>query len=208
MEAAPALQFNADLHEYRVENEVLPSVTQIVDAGGLYPFGRANEDPSFYMERGRLVHLACHYDDLGTLDEDEVDPMILPRLQAYRKLKKDLGLRILASEVPLWHPRMRFAGTIDKLIKWCGMDAVLELKCGVHVPAYGIQTAGYLMMAELPESMQALGLTVPLSLNRLRFGAYLGPDGKYKLVQHDDENDRAIFKHCLAIYHWKRRYMK
>lgn len=208
MEAAPTLVFNPDDHTYQVGSEFLPSVTQIVDAPGLYPFGNANEDPSFYMERGRLVHLACHYDDKGTLDEDDVDPIIRPRLEAYRKWKRESGAKIVSSEVPLWHPRMRYAGTIDKLARWCGMDSLIELKCGPNVPAYGIQTAGYMLMVELPESMELLGIARPLTMMRQRFGLYLKPDGTYKLTEHRNPDDAAIFKHALAIYHWKQREMK
>ena len=95
--------FDPEAHVYSVGDRVLPSVTEIVDSAGLWPFGKADEDPNYYMERGRMVHLACELDDEGTLDESTLDETTGPRLEGWRRFKRESGCRILANERPLWH---------------------------------------------------------------------------------------------------------
>ena len=199
------LVFEPEEHVYSVDGEVLPSVTGIVDSAGLFPFGRANESPTFYMERGRVVHSVCQFDDEGTLDEETVDEIAAPRLEAWRKFRRESKVKIIANETPLWHPRLRYAGTLDRLVLWNGDYCILDLKCGQHVRAYGIQTAGYEMLVELPESIEALELDKPLLGVKLRrYGIHLADTGTYKIVEHVRQKDRATFKHCLGIHEWKK----
>jgi len=59
------------------------SVTQIL--------GHYDNNKKFYDERsaqfGTNIHLATQYDDTGVLDEDNLDPALLPWLSAWRKFK-------------------------------------------------------------------------------------------------------------------------
>lgn len=200
------LVFEPEGHVYSVDGETLPSVTGIVDSADMFPFGRANESPTFYMERGRAVHSACQFDDEGTLDESSVDEIAIPRLEAWRKFRRESKVKIIANETPLWHPRLRYAGTLDRLVIWDGRFCILDLKCGKDVPAYGIQTAGYELLTELPESMEALGLSKPLlGIKIRRWGVHLADTGRYEIIEHEGLEDRAVFKACLRIHEWKRR---
>ena len=200
------LVFEPEDHVYTVDGEVLPSVTGIVDSADMFPFGRANESPTFYMERGRAVHAACQYDDEDRLDESTVDEIIVSRLEAWRKFRRESKVQIIANETPLWHPRLRYAGTLDRLVMWNGRYCILDLKCGKHVPAYGIQTAGYELLTELPESIIPLRIPKPLfGLKIRRWGVHLADTGRYEIIEHEGQEDRAVFKACLRINNWKGR---
>lgn len=200
----PDFTFDEDLHEYRVDGKVLPGVTTIVDAAGLWPFTKADEDPSFYLERGRNVHLACELDDLGDLDDSTLDDTTGPRLEAWRKFRRDSDCKILANEQPLWHRTMGYAGTLDRLILWGSEIGILDIKCGGPDPAYGIQTAGYQLLVNQPSVLESLGLKGSIKFSR--WSVHLGQNGTPKVADHIDQNDLNVFKYCVAIHAWKRRH--
>lgn len=89
-----------------------PSVTEILKAEGYI-------DTTYYTEygrdRGSFVHLACHYDDIGDLDEDTIDPEIKPYLDAYRRFKAESGFVVERSETPMMSTKYLFAGMPDKI---------------------------------------------------------------------------------------------
>jgi len=106
--------FNDDGHVYESFSGGLyyGSVTQILKAEGFI-------DTTYYTEygrdRGSFVHLACHYDDIGDLDEDTLDPEIKPYLDAYRRFKAESGFVVEQSETPMMSTKYLYAGTPDKI---------------------------------------------------------------------------------------------
>ena len=107
---APAHSFDEAEHAYYYDGVRLDSVTQILQAEGFI-------DTRFYdeysRERGRLVHLACHYDDLGELDDDSLDPLIAPYVMAWRKFRMESGFVVESTETPLISTKHKYAGTPD-----------------------------------------------------------------------------------------------
>ena len=99
---------------------------------------------------------------------------------------------------------MGYAGTLDRLVQWGPRVGVLDIKCGGPDPAYGIQTAGYMMLVEQPVVAEKLGLRGVVLLSR--WSLHLLATGKYDPCDHEDRNDREVFKWCLGIHDWKRRY--
>lgn len=106
------IPFIEEGHFYEHEGRRLPSVTGILKAEGYI-------DTTYYTEygreRGSFVHLACHYDDIGDLDEDTLDPEIKPYLDAYRRFKAESGFIVEQSEPPMMSTKYLFAGTPDKI---------------------------------------------------------------------------------------------
>jgi hypothetical protein len=88
------------------------SVTSILKAEGLI-------DTRFYddwsRDRGSMIHLATHYDDMGELDEETLDPVIRPYLEAWRKFRKESGFVPEVIEVPMMSINYRYAGTPDRI---------------------------------------------------------------------------------------------
>lgn len=188
------LQFDAESHTYTVEGARVPSVTQLL-APIAPDFGMVNP-ATLEAKRilGTVVHEACQFDDEGDLDDESVPAEVDPYLAAWRKFRADTGAKIIANERQLFHPSLRYAGTVDRVAEFDGKTWVLDLKTSADpYPSYGVQLAGY---AEL---MAAAGLLVELH----RATVHLRPDGTFKLVPFKNPADFAAFRACLALYQWK-----
>ncbi|MFA5158725.1 MAG: hypothetical protein WC451_06105 [Patescibacteria group bacterium] len=102
--------FEKEGHVYTADGRVYPSITQILSAEGFI-------NTAFYDEwsrdRGSMVHLACHYDITGELDEDSLDDEIRPYLAAFRKFMAESGFKVDKSEVPAINKLYGYAGTPD-----------------------------------------------------------------------------------------------
>jgi hypothetical protein len=187
--------FDAETHTYTLDGVKLPSVTQIIK-----PIG-----PDFSMvapdvleakrHLGVVVHEACQYDDEGDLDDDSVPAEIDPYLAAWRKFKADTGAVILENERQLFHPTLRFAGTLDRLAELRDGDGwgrwILDIKTSADpYPSYGVQLCGYQTLLRTDETLR-------------RGTVHLREDGSYKLHEFKNPNDAAAFMACLSLYHWK-----
>lgn len=150
--------FEPEGHRYTWKGEVLPSVTGIIKSEG---------KPSFYLPgydvRGRAVHAACDMDDRGVLDESSVHAGVAPFLNGWRKLKKSCHLetgedsQLFLSEQPLVHPKMGYAGTVDKVLTLGGgVIYVMDLKTNNHCSTVLLQLVAYMDM--LAEWREHLGL--------------------------------------------------
>lgn len=109
---ADPVEFTADGHIYTLDGLILPSVTGILKAEGFID-DRFFDDYS--RDRGTYVHLATHMDDMGDLDDDTVDPVIVPYLKAWRRFKKESGFVVEQSEISLASKAYNYAGTIDRI---------------------------------------------------------------------------------------------
>lgn len=198
------LQFDEAAHRYSVGGVVLPSVTQI-----LRPISPDfSAIPPAVLERkralGAAVHLACELYDQGELDEDGLDDALRPYLAAWVKFKADNAALILANERKLYHPTLRFAGTLDRLaaLRPSGDRLwLLDLKTSEDsAPSYGVQLFGYLLL------LVANG-DPDLAADRLaglrRGTVHLRDDGTYRLHEYKNPNDEAAFRALLSIAQWK-----
>jgi len=148
----------------------------------------------YARERGTFVHLATHLDDTGELDESSVDATVEPYLVAYRRFKKESGFIPSGSEVRLYSPVHRFAGTLDKVGTFKDITcAIIDLETGAHQPTKAIQTAGYEILKGSPYK---------------RFALQLKNDGKYTLHAFTDRQDKQIFLAALACYQWQNNNLK
>ena len=69
------LLFDEAAHRYTVNGQIIPSVTQIISAVGLYEFDFVNaETLAVAAERGRFVHSMIEWYEIGELDESSIDP--------------------------------------------------------------------------------------------------------------------------------------
>ena len=168
---------------------VYASVTRIIGEAGL------NGDATRYFteysrERGSKVHKIIELHVKGTLDEATVDPALAGYFMAYKKFEADTGFTPDWIEHKLASIPLRVAGTADLIGPWNGGWAILDLKTSATPsPATGIQLAGY---EELFGSYAK------------RFALHLGAEGKYRLVEYADRNDRGIFFAAVSLFHWKK----
>lgn len=189
------VRFDEAKHEYSFYSQtaqrwqVVPSVTQILRAENFIDVSHYQE---YGRERGKLAHLAIHFYDIGELDEDSLDPVLVPYLDAWKKFLIDTKAEVVESEIPCIDPSGLCAGTPDKALWIFGDTAIGEIKTGSIEPWAKIQAAAYSQMKGIKN----------------RFGIKLSNDGKYKLEQFKDRQDAGIWNSCLACYYWKKNNRK
>lgn len=188
------LQFDESTHTYRLDGQVVPSVTQL-----LKPIGPDfSQIPADVLERkrqlGTAVHLACELDDDGDLDDDSLDPALVPYVAAWRKFKADTGAVVLVNEKQLAHEDLRYAGTVDRVVSVGREPWLVDLKTSADPhAAYGVQLAGYEELLRKASRMQV----------DTRATVHLRDDGTFRLHQFTNPNDAACFRALLSIHHWK-----
>jgi len=178
------LTFKADTHQYFNRGVELPSVTTILSDLGFV-------DKSFFTEygrtRGKFVHLACELDDRGELEEESLDSVLLPYLEAWRSFKRDTGFVCEAIEKPVASEMYQYAGTLDRLGKLSNAPAILDIKSGAVSSWAALQLAAY----EIAENRRLK-----------RFAVQLMETGKYKLHSYTNPQDRQIFLSAVACWWW------
>lgn len=194
------LTFEPVEHIYHYQGERVPSVTQVLDV--IDETWRV--DPLVLQraaERGVAVHRATELDDMGDLDIDDLDPVLVPYLEAWRRFRVDLGFTVLHSESRVWHDGMRYAGTLDRVGTFSaggrkrGALQLLDIKSGTVWPSHGPQTAAY------AEAFQRLTREKIAD----RWCVYLRPDGQYRLERQEHPGDWATFIACLSIRQFRAR---
>ncbi len=105
--------YDDDSHVYTYNGVVVSGVstllTPIVDFGGA-----PREMIRNAAIRGTAVHLACELWDEGDLDEDALDPVLVPYLAGWKKFCAEFPCEWTAIEVPEYSEQYGFAGTPDR----------------------------------------------------------------------------------------------
>lgn len=175
-------------HTYTLDGKELPGVTQVLSAEGFIDQAWFTE---YGRDRGTKVHQTIEFYDADELDEDSLDAVLRPYLEAWRRFRAEAHVAVEASEVRLASEVYGFAGTIDKLATIGIVPAILDIKTGQVQPWAAIQLAAYHIL---------LNQTA-----RKRYAVQLNNDGSYRLQEFKDRNDRAVFLAALAVNKWKRR---
>lgn len=137
------LTFDEATHTYRFGGVVVPSVTQV-----LRPLMNLDHVDADLLRRasafGTAVHRACELHDLDQLDESALDPALAPYLEGWRKFCRDYGCAWEAIETRVYHPTLRYAGTLDRCGLVGGNLAYVDIKSGTALyPTVGPQLAAY-----------------------------------------------------------------
>jgi hypothetical protein len=168
----------------------IPRVTEVLVSASIV-------DPQWFTEescwRGSAVHLTCQLYDENDLNDDEIDPGLVPYLDAYKLFRRETCFVPEQIERRKIQAQYRFTGQPDRVGKvfMGGARAVIDLKSGQISAAAAIQTAAYFELTGAPE----------------RFAVQLRPDGTYRMEQYpirDLQRDLAVFHSALNIHNWKR----
>lgn len=199
---AGVFTFDEAAHEYRLDGKRLPSVTQILRP--LAPDFSAI--PPAILERkralGTAVHLACELDDLGELDESSLDEEVAGYLAGWRKFKADQCVTVLLNEKRLYHPRLGYAGTLDRFLRTDRDPWLIDLKTAIDpAPVYGPQLAAYqeLLTANADDLEHPVLCRGPMR----RASLHLDGEGRYRLHEFRNPNDWPAFMACLTLSQWK-----
>lgn len=191
-----SLAFDEATHTYRHDGQVIPGVTGI-----LAPLTDLSAVPADILAAasafGTAVHLATELLDQGRLDMSSVDAALLPYLDAWRQFCSDHGAEWTHIEARLYHPALRYAGTVDRMGVVDGVPSIVDIKTsGVIYPSTGPQTAAYQRAAADGEQKFTA---------RQRLSVQLKADGTYAVKKHTDPADFSVFASLLTLRNWCKR---
>lgn len=179
---------------------VLPGTTSVLET--VTPWlGRFDAVPpdrlEFKRQLGAAVHAAIALEFADDLDESSLDPAVLPYLEARRRFCRESGFTPTLSESVVWHPRYRYAGTLDDFGHmpdhvWWLIDSKTIHES--HADLSGPQTAAYL------EALRAHNPQLPPIVKRASL--HLRDDGTYRFVPHTNPRDFAVFLAALEIHNF------
>lgn len=198
------LIFNEERHEYRFNGEIIPSVTGILKP--LIDYSMINPATlQAASELGTMVHQTTELFDLGTLDEDDLDPILQPYLNAWKQFRHEVGFVPDTVESRMYHPKFKYCGTSDRTGAIRGIKAVVDIKKMMTLgPVIGPQLAAYKEM----HNLDGAGI-------EKRYALGLRPDGTYRLQEYTDHSDLACFMSLLTIHkaqatinNWRKKHGK
>ena len=195
-------RFDRETHRYFYKNIEIPSVTSVLKSAGLVSFiDVPDRHLDFATIRGKAVHLATQYDDLGTLDEGTLHSALIGYLESWRNFKQKCSVEIIDVEKPLFSAKWMFGGTRDRLAIIGGKVTIIDLKtASTSYPANAIQVAGYKILQD-----ENCNGNRDRRVKR-RMVVMLKSDGKFLLEEYfDHEADERIFISALMISKFKER---
>lgn len=192
------LTFDAELHEYRADGVVLPSVTQILQPLTAIEYAGVSRD---LMDRaaalGRAVHRVIELDLLDDLDVNSLTEALHPYYLAWRNFQAMSGFACDLSEHRVHSARYGYAGTLDLAGTLNGRFVIIDAKRTAQVPrTAGPQTAAY---------RAALAEGVPQYAEAERYALHLRKDGTWRLVPFPHHAaDLRTFLACLTVHQWSQ----
>ncbi len=182
------LSFDHQAHAYTLDGAKLPGVTRLISEAGLSDMNWVTEAA---LLRGEYIHRTIELFLKDDLVESTLDETLKARLDAFRQFQRETGYQVQRddagkprTEVRLFHPLYRYAGTVDQLGTLGGAPLLLELKSGAPDKWHRIQTALYCMLLD-PRPRRAV--------------LYLPKSGGYRFVQHHERVDFDVAKAVLTL---------
>jgi hypothetical protein len=142
--------------------------------------------------RGSHVHLACELLDRGELDEDDLDPQLIPFLDGYRKFLFENDPRYTGIELPVVHLEDEYAGTLDR----CGVLRAGKYEGAVFVGDIKSGAKSYWHKWQLAAYVKAWTGT---EADTLRIIIRLTKAGNYILDPYEDRKDFRVWAAICAV---------
>jgi hypothetical protein len=204
---AGQLHFDPAAHRYTVDGEHVPNVTSILAPLSAYSAAIPAAVLANKAAIGQAVHRAAELLNDGALDWSSLHEVIRPYAEAYARFREERDFAPVLTEARVWHPMLRFAGTLDSLGMLRGEPALVDLKATVDLmPTVGPQTAAYreatIADPQLSDDIQEV------ARRARRWCLQLGADGQYRLTPCDDPNDWRVFLSALTIHTFKAKHAK
>jgi hypothetical protein len=191
------LEFDAATHTYRLDGELVPSVTTVLKSVGLVEYSHIPQDVlQAAAHRGTAVHTALEYLDRGELDWTSLDPTIKPYVVAYERFLEDSSFIPAHIEYRVFNGLHRYAGTLDRtgyLGNFGNSLTVLDFKTGLVLPGHAIQLAAYANCLVMPRRFRRIALQ-------------LCGDGTYRVHEYPlgtMSRDIDLFLAALACHNFK-----
>ena len=189
------LEFDPVNHEYKLDGQILMSVTQIIKDAGLIEFSDKIRPEVLERAslRGREVHSACAFRASDDFDWGGVKPSVRGYVRAFDKFLAETNFKIESAELPRYHRIYKFAGTPDLTGFIGNRRIIIDLKTYEPAEWTGLQLSGYEELLENPAE---------------RWAVWLKEDGSYRLKEFKNPSDRDVFLSCLSVANWKNGRIK
>lgn len=176
------LTFLQSSHTYILDGEQLPCVSELIHPLHAAIYGEVS--PSVMEQaaiRGSAVHAAT--EALDAAGQAQIPEEYLPHVQAYVRFIAEHSVRWRFTEKPLYHPSLRYAGTIDRYGLVDGGFVLMDIKTtyAVNRALVRAQLSLYCMM------LRARGIPV----DKLMV-LHLKKDGSYRLIEIPFDQPLAI----------------
>lgn len=188
------LEFDEAKHEYRYNGIVVPGVTTI-----LKPLSNYSQVAPNVLARaaqlGTMVHKTTELYDEGVLDEDDLDPILVPYLEGWKLFRREVEFEPITIEHRMYHPA-GFCGTSDRTGYVRSKKSVVDIKKMMTLgPVIGPQLAAY----KEAHNHEGAGI-------EKRYALGLRPDGTYRLQEFADPSDLPCFMSLLTIHNWRLKH--
>lgn len=190
------LTFDPVAHHYFWEGVRVPNVTSILaDLTDLSMVPPAALETA--RQKGVAVHRMVELDAKGDLDEATLPEWMAPVFVQWRKFVAESGFRVIDSEKKVYHPTLRYAGTMDLYgeMTHAGQFAYFDVKRSFMAGrVVGLQLSAY-QGADAHEHKDRR--------KAKRFGLRLKEGEPYRAQEYADPNDFNVFTACLIRHLWK-----
>lgn len=166
-------------HTYRYNGVEIPSVSSLLKP--IQPdYGFASS------ETGTRVHKLLEAVDKGTIRQGGE---LRGYVEGWVAFKRHTGYRSSHVETMVYHPTLRYAGTVDRIGTINGAPCVLDIKTGQPDRWHGVQLAAYEEAArgDLFEGTAC------------RIGVYLSADATFKVVRYQETSDVSALAACISF---------
>lgn len=196
---APEFRFEPASHTYTVGGVPIESVTTLLspmeDLSGIPPAILARK-----AAIGTAVHFATELDDQNNLDESSLHEEILGYVEGWRKFKRDHRFEVESVEQNLYHPKLWYAGTIDRVGRVDGDRFVIDIKTRLEIPAVvGIQLAAY------NELLRGNGV-VDRRKKLGNMAVQLTKDGNYQIHPFSHDEHYPAWLSLLTLRNWRKTH--
>lgn len=192
------LTFNEEKHEYLLDGERLPSVTEILSPLQEESFAAIN--PAILQaaaNRGTAVHEITEAMDYDLDYEDLISPELAPFADAYDEFLMDHEVEWLGVEMPV-HFFEQYAGTVDRFGYIDGIPAVLDIKT-VQSPSIEQKVSVACQLYAYDRAIKACFEEMQSS-HMAHYALYLKKDGSYKLLNCRDLEEKEDFDPAAIWY--------
>jgi hypothetical protein len=145
------------------------------------------------LDKGSAVHLLTELDDQDDLLESSVDPRLAPKLEGWRKFKRETKPKIIGVELKVNYEPYGMTGTLDRLLEIDGVLWIIDIKSGAKAWWHRWQVALYAL----------LWATQTGNASPKRGVIYL-QDGDYRWDRFEERRDVERAKGIITAAHIKQ----
>lgn len=145
------VEFDPEIHQYKIDGVIVPSVTQILGQDSevfKYAARKKGLPDNYYADRGTEIHRITQvYDETGNAEQFK-DHEWYGYLKAWIKFRTENEIEIYGREMIVASKELMLAGILDVLCEMYHYKWLLDIKSGSRTPTHKIQVSGYKLLYE------------------------------------------------------------